>query len=154
VCGQYFYFPFLTENTELHIGLRPKDSIYSGGHTIWQNKRAYIISRQAASKLKKYRFGTIRSAYSKLPRLWYGWLGRGTLGDMTNEEYEQYFKDKENKDIIKKVKRRESKIRWEYRQERLRKRFVTFLAKFGVKKTKGITKNDEDDSYEDFKKFQ
>jgi hypothetical protein len=147
LCGQYFYFPFLTENTELHIGLRPKESIYSGGHTIWQNKRAYMISRQAASKLKKYRFGTVRSAYSKLPRLWYGWLGRGTLSDLTNEEYDQYLKNKENKDLIKKEKRRESKIRWEYRQERLIKRFGKFLAKFGIKTNISNKNNDEDDFY-------
>jgi len=153
LCGQYFYFPFLTENTELHIGLRPKESIYSGGHTIWQNKRAYIISRQAASKLKKYRFNTIRSAYSKFPRLWYGWLGRGTLDDMTNEEYDHYLKSKENKDLVKKEKRHESKIRWEYRQERLIKRFVKFLAKFGIKITLGKINDDEGDFYEDFKKF-
>ena len=35
LCGQYFYFPFLIENTELHIGPRPKNSIYSGGKTAW-----------------------------------------------------------------------------------------------------------------------
>jgi len=153
LCGQYFYFPFLTENTELHIGLRPKDSIYSGGHTIWQNKRAYMISRQASSKLKKYRFGTIRSAYSKLPRLWYGWLGRGTLDDLTTEDYEQYLKNKDNKDSIQKAKRRDSKIRWSYRQERLKNRFIQLLAKFGIK-INTVSKNDEgDDLYEEFKKF-
>ena len=135
VCGQYFYFPFLTENTELHIGLRPKDSIYSGGHTIWQNKRAYMVSRQASSKLKKYRFGTISAAYSKFPRLWYGWFGRGTLADMTNEDYEQYIKNKENKDLIKNEKNRESELRREYRKQRLIKRFFTVLSKFGFKKT-------------------
>lgn len=151
LCGQYFYFPFLTENTELHIGLRPKDSIYSGGYTIWQNKRAYMISRQASSKLKKYRFGTIRSAYSKLPRLWYGWLGRGILDDLTNEEYEQYVKNKENKDLIQKAKIRDSKIRWEYRQERLVKRFINVLKKFGIKISN--TDDGEDDLYEQFKKF-
>jgi len=86
LCGQYFYFPFFTENTELHIGLRPKESVYSGGHTIWQNKQAYMVSREASSKLRKYRFGTIRTAYSLLPRMWYGWLGRGTLDDLTNDE--------------------------------------------------------------------
>ncbi len=133
LCGQYFYFPFLTENTELHVGLRPKDSIYSGGHTIWQNKRAYIISRQASSKLKKYRFSTIREVYSKLPRLWYGWLGRGTLDDMTNEEYEQYLKNKENKDLIKQTKYSESKIRWQYRKERIIKKVIKFLRKLGIK---------------------
>ena len=153
LCGQYFYFPFLTENTELHIGLRPKDSIYSGGHTIWQNKRAYMISRQASSKLKKYRFGTIRSAYSRLPRFWYGWLGRGTLDDLTNEEYEQYLKNKDNRGSIQKAKRRNSKIRWEYRQERLKNRFIQLLAKLGIKIT-GVNKGDKgDDLYEEFKKF-
>jgi len=153
LCGQYFYFPFLTENTELHIGLRPKDSIYSGGHTIWQNKRAYMISRQASSNLKKYRFGTIRSAYSRLPRFWYGWLGSGTLDDLTNQEYEQYLKNKDNRDSIQKAKRRNSKIRWEYRQERLKKRFIQLLTKFGIKITY-VNKDDRgDDLYEEFKKF-
>jgi len=153
LCGQYFYFPFLTENTELHIGLRPKESIYSGGYTIWQNKRAYMISRQASSKLKKYRFGTIRSAYSRLPRFWYGWLGRGTLDDFTNQEYEQYLKNKDNKDSIQKAKRRNSKILWEYRQERLKKRLIQLLAKFGVKITHANRNNRGDDLYEEFKKF-
>ena len=153
LCGQYFYFPFLTENTELHIGLRPKDSVYSGGHTIWQNKRAYMISRQASSKLKKYRFGTIRSAYSKLPRLWYGWLGRGTLDDLTTEEYEQYLKNKDNKGSIQKAKRRDSKIRWVYRQERLKNRIIQLLAKFGIKITSSSRNDEGDDLYEEFKKF-
>ena len=153
LCGQYFYFPFLTETTELHIGLRPKDSIYSGGHTIWQNKRAYMISRQASSKLRKYRFGTIRAAYSLLPRLWYGWLGRGTLDDLTAEEYQQYLKNKNNKDSIQKAKRRDSKIRWEYRQERLKKRFIKLLSKFGIKITDVNINDNDDDLYEEFKNF-
>ena len=152
LCGQYFYFPLLTENTELHIGLRPKDSVYSGGHTIWQNKRAYMISRQASSKLRKYRFGTIRSAYSMLPRFWYGWLGRGTLDDLTSEEYEQYLKNKDNKDSIQKAQRRDSKIRWHYRRERLKKRFIQLLAKFGIK-FNGINEDDGDDLYQEFKNF-
>ena len=37
IWGQYFYFPFIVENTELHIGPRPKNSIYSGGNTSWQD---------------------------------------------------------------------------------------------------------------------
>ena len=153
LCGQYFYFPFLTENTELHIGLRPKDSIYSGGHTIWQNKQAYMISRQASSKLKKYRFGTIRSAYSKLPRLWYGWLGRGTLNDLTTEEYDKYLEDKYNQESIQKANRRDSKIRWKYRRERLAKRMIKLLSRFGIK-ISSTNKNDgDDDLYEEFKKF-
>ena len=153
LCGQYFYLPFFTENTELHIGLRPKDSIYSGGHTVWQNKRAYMISRQASSKSRKYRFGTIRSAYSILPRLWYGWLGRGNLDDLTNEEYEQYLKNKENKESIKKANNRNSKIRWQYRQERLKNRFIQLLAKFGIKLNNVNIDDSGDDLYEEFKKF-
>lgn len=38
ICGQYFYFPFIVENTEVHIGSRPKNSIYGGGNTPWQDK--------------------------------------------------------------------------------------------------------------------
>ena len=37
IWGQYFYLPFFVENTELHIGPRPKTSIYSGGQTAWQD---------------------------------------------------------------------------------------------------------------------
>jgi hypothetical protein len=59
LCGQYFYIPLLTENTELHIGPRSKDSIYSGGYTAWQD---------SDEKLK----------YRIIPKLWYGWFGRGT----------------------------------------------------------------------------
>ena len=112
-----------------------------------------MISRQASSKLRKYRFGTIRSAYSKLPRFWYGWFGRGTLDDLTNEEYEKYLKDKGNKDSIQKATRRNSKIRWGYRQERLKKRFIQLLAKFGIKITNVNEDDKSDDLYEEFKKF-
>jgi hypothetical protein len=61
IWGQYFYIPFFVENTELHIGLRPKNSIYSGGNTSWQDpaEKENTVNR-------------------KLPKLWYGWFGRGT----------------------------------------------------------------------------
>ena len=59
IWGQYFYFPFLVENTELHIGPRDKDNIYNGGNTAWQD---------SSEKNDKQLF----------PKLWYGWLGRGT----------------------------------------------------------------------------
>jgi len=59
IWGQYFYFPFLVENTELHIGPRPKNSIYSGGQTAWQDEKQDNIQRR---KLK----------------VWYGWFGSGT----------------------------------------------------------------------------
>ncbi len=59
IWGQYFYVPFFVENTELHIGPRPKNSIYSGGNTAWQNPEEKELNRA-------------------LPKLWYGWFGKGT----------------------------------------------------------------------------
>ena len=56
ILGQYFYLPFLVKNTELHIGKRPINSIYSGGLTAWQDSE---------EKNKNTKF-------------WYGWFGRGT----------------------------------------------------------------------------
>lgn len=61
IWGQYFYIPFFVENTELHIGQRPKNSIYSGGQTSWQDKSE-----------KQKNFNRL------LPKLWFGWFGRGT----------------------------------------------------------------------------
>ena len=61
IWGQYFYFPFFVENTELHIGLRPKNSIYSGGQTAWQDPDE-------------------KNANPILPKLWFGWFGRGSKG--------------------------------------------------------------------------
>jgi len=61
IWGQYFYLPFFVENTELHIGPRPTNSIYSGGNTSWQDpgQKENILNR-------------------RLPKIWYGWFGRGT----------------------------------------------------------------------------
>jgi hypothetical protein len=59
IWGQYFYFPFLVENTELHIGPRPKTSIYSGGQTAWQDEKQMTRKR-------------------RIPKIWYGWFGSGT----------------------------------------------------------------------------
>jgi hypothetical protein len=61
VWGQYFYVPFFVENTELHTGPRPKNSIYSGGNTAWQD------SKEKEKRVNK-----------RLPRIWYGWFGSGT----------------------------------------------------------------------------
>jgi len=61
IWGQYFYVPFFVENTELHIGPRPKNSIYSGGQTSWQDPK------EKEKNLNRL-----------LPKLWYGWFGRGT----------------------------------------------------------------------------
>ena len=63
--SQYFYVPFLTENTELHIGPRPKDSIYSGGYTDWQEYN---------SRWKPY--GLEGRSKKGLPKIWYGWFGK------------------------------------------------------------------------------
>ena len=60
--GQYFYIPFFVENTELHIGPRPTNSIYSGGYTAWQDSKEKNSNRL-------------------IPKLWYGWFGRGTQND-------------------------------------------------------------------------
>lgn len=83
VCGQYFYVPFLVENVELHIGPRPTDSVYSGGKTAWQNKE------------EKNRF---------IPKLWYGWFGRGTKPNFIlrfiNKMFKKVFK------IFKRKKKR------------------------------------------------
>jgi len=59
IWGQYFYFPFFVENTELHIGPRPKNSIYSGGKTAWQDPEEKNVNRL-------------------FPKLWFGWFGRGS----------------------------------------------------------------------------
>jgi hypothetical protein len=52
---------FIVENTELHIGPRPKNSIYSGGNTAWQDEKE--------KNVQKF-----------LPQFWYGWFGGGTKG--------------------------------------------------------------------------
>jgi Uncharacterised protein family len=57
IWGQYFYFPFFVENTELHIGPRPKNSVYSGGFTSWQDSDQKNLNRF-------------------FPKLWFGWFGK------------------------------------------------------------------------------
>ena len=71
VCGQYFYFPFFVENTELHIGPRPKNSIYSGGKTAWQDEKETNIQRT-------------------FPKLWYGWFGSGTSENWIFSPFKQF----------------------------------------------------------------
>ena len=61
IWGQYFYVPFFFENTELHVGPREANSIYSGGCTSWQDP--------------KEKEKTLNRVF---PKLWYGWFGRGT----------------------------------------------------------------------------
>ena len=59
IWGQYFYVPFFVENTELHIGPRPKNSIYSGGWTSWQDSKQKNVNRF-------------------FPKLWFGWFGQSS----------------------------------------------------------------------------
>ena len=56
VCGQYFFVPVFTVNAELNIGERKSRSLYSGGHTSWQDLE------DSESTLK----------------IWHGVFGRGT----------------------------------------------------------------------------
>ena len=56
--GQYFYFPFITENVDLHVGKRPKRSKYSGGYTAWQDRKEGVNM-------------------DIITPLWWGWFGRG-----------------------------------------------------------------------------
>ena len=84
IWGQYFYFPFFVENTELHIGPRPSNSIYSGGNTSWQDPEE---KEKNLSRL--------------LPKLWYGWFGRGTKdGWQLTSQIKKFFKK-----IFKKIKK-------------------------------------------------
>jgi hypothetical protein len=79
--GQYFYIPFLTENTEIHIGKRAQTSIYSGGYTSWQDggsKQIEIMTNDRKSL--------------KFPRLWWGWLGK-----QSNLDESEYRKQQQNR---------------------------------------------------------
>jgi hypothetical protein len=84
IWGQYFYIPFLVENAELHIGPRPKNSIYSGGNTAWQDPE------EKEKKLNRV-----------LPKIWYGWFGSGTQNQGQLNLNPQKFINK----IIKKFKK-------------------------------------------------
>jgi hypothetical protein len=81
IWGQYFYVPFFVENTELHIGPRPRNSIYSGGNTAWQNPEE-----------KK------RGLNRRFSKLWYGFFGSGSL---TNWKISLNFKK-----FIKKIRKK------------------------------------------------
>ena len=76
IWGQYFYLPFFVENTELHTGPRPKDSIYSGGYTSWQDSE---------EREKHLNFSLLR--------FWYGWFGRGTqTGNQIKNPFKKFIK--------------------------------------------------------------
>ena len=88
IWGQYFYFPFFVENTELHIGPRPTNSIYSGGKTSWQD------SAEKESTLGR-----------KLPKIWYGWFGRGTKNEWQISSQLREFLNKIIKNFKKQFRR-------------------------------------------------
>ena len=84
IWGQYFYVPFFVENTELHIGPRPKSSVYSGGQTSWQD--------QAEKEKNLNRL---------VPKLWYGWFGHGTNNtSQIINNFERFFRK-----LFKKIKK-------------------------------------------------
>jgi hypothetical protein len=84
IWGQYFYMPFFVENTELHIGPRPKNSIYSGGNTSWQD------SEEKEKNLNRF-----------FPKLWYGWFGKGTQNKwQINNKFNKFIKK-----VLKKIKK-------------------------------------------------
>ena len=84
IWGQYFYMPFFVENTELHIGPRPKNSIYSGGNTSWQNPEEKE-----------------KNLNHLLPKLWYGWFGHGTQNSwQIVNQFKKFIKK-----VLKKIKK-------------------------------------------------
>ena len=87
IWGQYFYFPFLTENTEIHIGPRPTDSIYSGGYTAWQDPNE-------KNKLRV------------IPKLWYGWLGKGSDSGIPGFGFVNRFFNKLKNLLVKQLRKR------------------------------------------------
>ena len=97
-CGQYFYIPFLTENTEIHIGKRPQNSIYSGGYTSWQEGGSKQVQRM-----------TRNGKFLMLPRLWWGWFGKR---NNTNEaEYRKSQQNQLRKNQLKGLKKLIRKLR-------------------------------------------
>ena len=101
-CGQYFYVPFITENTEIHIGPRPRNSIYSGGYTSWQEGIPKHIEFLARNKKRGYRF----------PRLWWGWFGNlKYTSDKDEKEWRKGEAKKIKKRVIKRIRRIIRKIR-------------------------------------------
>jgi hypothetical protein len=88
LCGQYFYVPFIVENTEIHIGKRPINSIYSGGFTSWQNGDNKWLTKTNSRFL--------------FPRLWWGWLGKN---DRTQQKRLKVKRNKSLKKFLKKLKK-------------------------------------------------
>jgi len=96
VCGQYFYVPFLTENTEIHIGKRPQNSIYSGGYTSWQESNARSFEMRSKNNIK-----------FQFPRLWWGWWGKRLTPENIKE---REYRNKQSGGLRKKRNKRLRKL--------------------------------------------
>jgi hypothetical protein len=60
VFSQYYYIPLLSLNIDAYIGKRPKDSIFSGGYSSWQDEQELFVPSKGDYKI------------------WFGFLGKGT----------------------------------------------------------------------------
>jgi hypothetical protein len=69
IFSQYYYFPFLAQNINAHIGKRPTDSILSGGYASWQDEQNLFTPSKADYKI------------------WFGFLGRGKNDRKSNIKY-------------------------------------------------------------------
>lgn len=142
LCGQYFYLPFFTENTELHVGRRPRNSLYSGGwqpwtdwsggSTAWQSSRSQKIARN-----------------SLFPRLWYGWFGQGDWRDLDDIDKDNIKRrdqkrineiDKRIREDKKKQKKRQAELDRRKSAEKARKRNAKYQAHYAREARKqGLT---------------
>lgn len=96
VCGQYFYVPFLTDNTEIHIGKRPQNSIYSGGYTSWQESNERSLEMRTKYNLK-----------FQFPRIWWGWWGKRLTPENIKE---REYRNKQSGSLRKKRNKRLRKL--------------------------------------------
>jgi hypothetical protein len=96
VCGQYFYVPFLTDNTEIHIGKRPQNSIYSGGYTSWQESNERSLEMRTKYNLK-----------FQFPRIWWGWWGKRLTPENRKE---REYRNKQSGSLRKKRNKRLRKL--------------------------------------------
>jgi hypothetical protein len=59
VFSQYYYIPILSQNIDAYVGKRPKDSIFSGGYSSWQDEQELFVPSEGDYKI------------------WFGFLGKG-----------------------------------------------------------------------------
>jgi hypothetical protein len=94
IAGQYFYFPFIVKNVELHVGERPKNSIYSAGQTPWQNEKESPWQNEKNEKEN--------NSQRVFPKIWSNWFGRVTKNiGRRNIIFKKFLKN-----ILKKFRRK------------------------------------------------